>query len=656
MLIVDVIPFSRGMQKEMLSYFTAKPVSIGDIALVPLHKKEIPALVVRIKDAARAKSELKRSLYGLRKITRVISSNFFHPAFVGAAEKSAAYFASSVGAIIESYTPKIIFDALQSGALSHSPQKTSAVARDQNSFESFAFQASPKDRMTAYKGIIREEFAKDRSVLFLHPTIDDIPDIVSTLGKGIENRIYAFHSGLPKKILLRNWHEILREPRPVCIVGTGMSLAVPREDIGTILVEHEESWSYKQERRPFCDTRVFARHVAEARGARYIAGATMLSVETLYRRERGEISDFVPPVFHVLSSADISIVDMKHTHSPLQLTPKTFIVIGNELQQSIEAVRTQNQHIFLFSSRRGLYPITVCGDCGTAVLCTECAAPLVLHKKTAKTKGSGGAAASAPDTAHSPPRVFLCHTCRKTNAVTDRCASCNSWRLAPLGIGVERVEEEVRRLFPTIHIARVDKDKTPTRALIKKTIASFLESPGSVLIGTEVALAALKKKIAVTAAVSIDPIFALPSFRIHERAFHILLSLREKANEKCIIQTRLPDLPLFKYAQTGNIADFYKEEKAARHAFNYPPYTALIKLTASGTKENVEKIGADIKQHLRDYDVFVFPAFIAKMRKKYILHAVIKIKQDAWPDEKLRALLSELPLSVTINVDPEHLL
>ena len=218
------------------------------------------------------------------------------------------------------------------------------------------------------------------------------------------------------------------------------------------------------------------------------------------------------------------------------------------------------------------------------------------------------------------------------------------------------MEEEIRRLFPTIKVLCIDKDTSPTRKKVEKTIALFLESPGSVLVGTELALNALKKKIAVTAAVSIDPLFALPSFRIHERAFNILLSLREKANKKFIMQTRMPELPLFQYVQNGNITDFYREEKSAREKLGYPPFTTLIKLTTAGTKQRVETESALIKKYLGAYGVFIFPAFISKVRGKYIVHAVLKIKREEWPHAKLHELLLTFPLSIAVNVDPEHLL
>ena len=643
MYIVDVIPISSGMKKETLSYFTAKEVSPGDLVLVPLRSKKIPALVVESRSARDAKTSLRQSAYGMRKISEVKTEHFFLTPFISAAEKTAKYFASGTGAVIETLVPKAVLLGAIAGTVSlPKREKQKEGKKIHGHFEAYAFQTSLKDRLAAYKGLVREEFAKNHSVLLLTPIADDISYIISSLNKGIEEHIYALHGGLTQKKLLEVWQRAAKDTHPVLIVGGSASLSVPREDIGTIIVEKENSWTYKKEHRPFVDVRTFALHFAEALKARVIFAATVLSVETLHKRESGDISDFVPPIFHILSPADTAIIDMRGTHSPLQLTPETFTVISDELKTSIEEVRRENQHIFLYAARRGLYPMTICGDCGTVVLCSRCAAPLVLHKEAREKKAA--------------ERVFLCHKCNELNVVTDRCAHCNSWRLAPLGVGTERVEEEVRRLFPTIKITRVDKDKTKTRKSVEKAIAAFLDSPGSVLVGTEVALSALKKKIAVTSAVSIDPLLALPSFRISERAFHILISLREKANKKCIIQTRMPALPLFQYVRHGNITEFYKEEISSRRALRYPPCTTLIKLTTSGTKERIEKEATLIKKHLHGYDMLMFPAFISKVRGKYVMHAVLKLKQGEWPDEKIHKLLGELPPSIAVNVEPEHLL
>ncbi|MDP3725986.1 MAG: hypothetical protein Q8R36_02195 [bacterium] len=644
MNIVDVIPLSRGIKKETLSYFTLKNISVGDIVVIPLRKKEVLAIVVDVRDAVSIKSEIKDSPYGLRKIIDVTSSRFFLPAFITAAKSAARYFATGTGAVIETLTPSPILHAIVEKKLVP-PDITLTHGNKRNEvFEKYVLQAPEKDRFATYKGIIREEFAKNHSVIFLVPTIDDIEYATMLIGRGIEEYTHTFHGRLTKQKMITAWHGILKDTHPALIVGTGMCLSIPRHDIHTVIVENEQSWSYKQERRPYIDVRTFAEHFTKALQGKLIVCGPALRVETLYRREQEEFIDFSPPSFHLLSSAEQSVVDMKNTHSPLQLTPKTFTLIHDSVREAIEDVREKNEHIFLFAPRRGLFTLTLCSDCGQVVLCEHCVAPLVLHKETKK--GPGGRM----------ERIFLCHKCGEKNIVKDRCKKCDSWRQAPLGAGTERVEEEVKKLFPTIKIVRLDKDSAPSRKIAEHKMKEFLGAPGSVLIGTEMALNMLKKKIAVTAAISIDSLFALPSFRMNERVFTILLRMREFAVKKFMIQSRIPELSIFKYVLNGNIAEFYKEEKAVRHSLRYPPFTTLIKLTMEGSKQTIEKEVAFIKKHLEGYELLIFPAFISKVRQKYIMHAVIKTKPEEWPNDTLLSLLHELSPSVAINVDPEHLL
>ncbi len=644
MHIVDVIPLSRDIKKETLSYFTVKNISVGDMVRIPLRSKEVPAIVVDIRDASSLKGDIKDSPYGLRKIIDVTSSHFFLPAFITAAKNAARYFATVAGAVIETITPSSILHAITEGKLV--PPDIVLAHRNKGSevFEKYTLQAPEKDRFATYKGIIREAFAKNHSVIFLVPTIDDTEYATTLLGRGIEEYTHNFHGGLSKQKMLSAWHAILKDPHPVLIIGTGMCLSIPRHDIYTIIIENEQSWSYKQERRPYIDIRTFAEHFAKALKGKLIVCGPALSVETLYRREQEEFIDFSPPSFHMLSSAEQSIVDMRNTHSPLQLTPKTFTLIHDSVRDAIKDVREKNEHVFLFAPRRGLFTLTLCSDCGQVVLCEYCNAPLVLHKETKK--GPGGRM----------ERIFLCHKCGEKNIVKDRCKKCDSWRLAPLGFGTERIEEEVKKLFPTIKIVRLDKDSAPSRKIAERKMKEFLDAPGSVLIGTEMALNMLKKKIAMTAAISVDSLFALPSFRMNERVFAVLLRMRELAVKKFMIQSRVPELSIFKYVLNGNIADFYKEEKAARRSLQYPPFTTVIKLTAEGSKQTIENEVTFIKKHLEEYELLIFPAFISKVRQKYIMHAVIKIRPEEWPNEKLLSLLRALPPSVAININPEHLL
>jgi len=643
MFIIDVIPLSRGMQKETLSYFTSQTVSHGAIVSVPLRRKNVAAIVVLVRDARAAKTDIKHASYGLKKITSTRAAHFFLPAFIKAAEHTARYFASGTGAVIEALTPSLILNELTKETFPlphhalHAKQKRKAAQK-------YILQAPDKERLAAYKGIIRGEFAKHHSVFFCTPTVDNVSYIVSSLGRGIEQYTYILHSGISKQEFLKTWSAAISNKHPVLIIGTGSVLSTPRHDVNTIIIDNEYSWAYKRERRPFVDIRVFAEYFTEALGGRFIVGGIVLRAETLYRGEMHELSHFTPPTSRLLSSATQVLIDMRKTHTPLQLTSKTFTMISEKLKGVLKEARSDNQNVFLFVSRRGLFPITLCSDCGTVVLCRNCATPLVLHKRTPSKQ------------ARVEKRVFLCHKCGEKNNVKDRCQNCDSWRLTSLGVGAAHVEEKLQKTFPKTKIIRVDKDSASTGKNAKALLKEFLDTPGSILIGTEMALNLLHKKIAVTVALSVDSLLALPSFRMHERVFTLLIRLREKAVKKFVLQSRMPETPVFEYALKGNITDFYKDEQKMRKDLRYPPFTTLVKLTTMGTQIRVEEDMATIKSRLHEYNVFVFPAFTSKVRGKYVMHALIKIKRERWPDEKLLSLLRALPPSVAINIDPEHLL
>jgi|ETNmetMinimDraft_33_1059910.scaffolds.fasta_scaffold03693_4 primosomal protein N' (replication factor Y) len=659
MYIVDVIPLSRGMQKETLSYFTSKKVSRGAIVSVPLRLKNVGAIVVDIRDAKTVKTDIKNAHYGLKKVTDIRAARFFLPAFIEAAEHTASYFVSGTGAIIETLTPSSVISELKEETFLHQDNVEETGRKEKTVAQKYTFQAPNKERFAAYKGIIREEFAKGNSVFFCTPTVDDIGHTISFLGRGIEGRTHILHSGISKRKFLDTWSTAILDKHPVLIIGTGSILSMPRHDINTMIIDAEHNWAYKRERRPFVDVRIFAEYFADALGVRLIMGGTVLRVETLYRNEISEFTHFAPPISRPLSSAKQMLVDMLKTHTPLQLTSKTFTVISEKLKVTIEDAQKDNQNVFLLVSRRGLFPITLCSDCGSVILCRNCDVPVGLHKQ-AQRKNSQ---------TEEGERIFLCHKCGEKNVVKDRCKNCDSWRLTSLGVGAAHVEEKTKELFPNARVLRVDKDSASTKKKAAALLKEFLDTPGSILIGTEMALNLLHKKIAITTVVSIDPLFSLPSFRTNERVFNLLMRLREQSVKKFIIQSRIPETPLFQHVLNGNITDFYKEEIEVRKTFGYPPFSTLIKLTYAGTKQQTEEEMSRIKKHLDGYDLQIFPAFTSKVRGKYITHAMIKIARDKeklgrgpaslrgkWPDKKLISLLRALPPSIAINVDPEHLL
>ena len=170
-----------------------------------------------------------------------------------------------------------------------------------------------------------------------------------------------------------------------------------------------------------------------------------------------------------------------------------------------------------------------------------------------------------------------------------------------------------------LKIFRVDRDTTSTGKRVEKTISSFYASPGSILIGTEMALPYLDKKIDNTAVASLDSLFSLPDFRIHEKILHLLLKIRSLTLSSLIVQTRVPGEKVLDYALKGNLIDFYREEISAREAFNYPPFTTLIKVSLAGTRSAVLKEMDKLKELFRPLETECFSAFIEESKGKIFI-------------------------------------
>ncbi|MCK5096181.1 MAG: primosomal protein N' [Candidatus Pacebacteria bacterium] len=634
MKIVTVIPLSKGVFKDQLSYFTSSEVSVGSLVTVPIRKKMIHALVTNITDAQTIKAQVKSAPFSIKKIEKVRSSPIFSEDFMKVAQKTADYFATTPGAVIESVIPKSILEAYGNNDL----PKTNRVATRKNDSlknEPYIFQSNDNERMSTYKSFIRESFAKQNSVFFCLPSAQKIEHVYNMLEKGIASYTYVLHSKLPKKEIVTTWKKVLTSKHPVLIIATGNFLAIPRNDIGAIILDFENSTGYKMIQRPFIDYRIFVEKYAEQTKIKLVFGDVFLRVETLEREKGKEFIAFAPLKFRMLQQSRQHMVDMEKQET--DETKKTFTILSKDLNDLIEYTKENNEHLLLLTSRRGLNPVTLCGDCGTLVRCASCSAPMTLHKKDSK-------------------QIFICHKCgsRKTAKVT--CENCGSWKLVPLGIGSQLTEKEVVETHPDAKVFRLDSDNATTHKRAATIASDFKNTPGSILIGTEMALSYMPASIDNVAVVSIDSLFALPDFRGNERIFNLLLRLYNKATKNFVIQTRNADAMIFEYLIKGNLMDFYRNEIAERKDLDYPPFKTFIKITLEGKKETVTQEMKKLTKELSQYDALAFPAFIQKIKGKYRMHMLIKLNKQHWVDKKLLLVLRSLPPSFNINVDPENLL
>lgn len=640
MQIITVAPIVRGALKEYLTYFSKDDISVGMIVTVPLRAREIPGIVIETKKVTDAKTFLKNSDYAIRKITHASPRRIWLPEFLKAVEETANFSAQKLGPALLSLTPKSILDAHLAGELDKP-----AITKNGTRFEVLAIQSNTHERYEEYRKRIRESFARNESVFVCVPTKEDALGAISALGHGIESYSFVFHSEMTKKRITELWKDATHKEHAVLVVGTAQYLALPRS-FKTIILDEEHSPSWKTISTPFIDLRFFVEEYAKESKSTLIIGSSLLRAETHEKIKNGDVGEFGRIAMHARSEIGTMLIDPRKEEKKIKeySGKRELVLITTELKELIAKTLKQNGHILLLTARKGLAPITTCGDCGTIVRCPECDTPLVIHKK---------------ESSNGESRLFVCHGCGfirvPENNVNETCPNCGGWKLQGIGIGIDLVTKEISTLFPEAVRFMLDGDKAKTRTQAKKIIDQFEKSSSGILIATVMAIPFLKK-IENTGIISIDSLFAIPDIRISERIFALVLALREKTTQTLLIQTRGDDTSIFEQALSGNLSEFTKNELALRKMFSYPPYATIVKITLRGKRSEILSEMEQLKMYLANYSPVV-PGTIAREPKNiFRMHMLLKLAKDSWPNINLRAKLLALPSQFSIEVNPDNLI
>ena len=662
MNLITVIPLTRQKVAATLSYFTSSEVPIGAIVTVPLRSKTISAIVSDSRPVADVKADVKSAPFEIRKLGAVKAIAFFPPAFIEVCRTLALHYATNTGAVIDALIPDILLENAHkiappgnsagkfAGKESGSAHVSSSISKSIPN-EIYAVQGDDTDRMSTWRSLIRQEFARKKSIVFHTPTIEDAKNLFKLLEKGIEGYIFVLHNKLAKKEIIETWETIAKTEHAVAIITAGIFPLLPRNDISSVVIERENGRGWISPKSPYADLRKAFELINMRLPDKtiYLADC-LLRTETLSRLDRHEISQGSPFKWRSISTAEDSLIDMipdKSHESRLTIHDaredaapvKGFRVLSKELENLITKNQEDNSHLFIYAVRRGLATMTVCNDCETIVSCNQCSAPVVLHAS----KDSGR-------------NFFMCHVCGTRRSADEVCKKCGGWRLTALGIGLDRIEQEIREKFPSVDIFKIDADITKTDRQIASTLEKFRSKPGSILLGTEIASLHLHETVEHCAVVSLDSLFSLPDFRIPEKIMYTLIRLRTLTSRSIIVQTRRMDEKVFSYALKGNLSDFHRETISERRRFGYPPFMTLIKISIEGKKETISETMAGIQKMIEPYEIDIFPAFTGTTRGNSIIHGLIKLAPESWPNLDLVSKLQSLPPNVSVKVDPESLL
>ncbi len=640
MQVASVIPLKKTSVFETLTYFSTEPLEAGTLVSVKLRGKSIKALVTDVEEIANVKSAVKNADFVLRPIESTLGPLFIRETYRTLIDTIATTSLSKKSFVYPTLIPASFFtmnDIIATRTKAPTKIKTEMAS------EKLIFQAALHERLSRYRTYIREAFARKESVICLLPTLHDVELWHTELSRGIEEFAFFMHSGLTDKTIETRAKKILEEPHPIVIISTVPFLSLPRHDIGTIILEHESSSAFRTIPEPHLDLAHAAELYASLSGIRFIRGDTLLTLETLMRRDKGEYTDIAPPSFRFEGTADIHVVVRTEAEKIGSWSP-----FDAAVKQSIEETVNRGGRVFLFALRNGLATETKCRDCAQSVSCEYCNAPLVLYRDLETEK-----------------RVFICNRCKRHRPSETVCIRCGSWNLGLYGIGVDTVVEAVKKEFPSAPLFRIDRESVKDEKSGQKIGKEFGKSKGAILVGTEMALSFLEEPVHESVIVSIDSLFGIPSFRIEERVAHIVLDVLEATERHLIIQTRIEHGGVLTRLTERNLLLWYKEQKEERELLGFPPYVTILKYRIAGPEAYLREIKKVLDEELAEFSPDSFRTPSKKVKGEECLNIIVRVGDSKNPEDKeprkekearVRAILKEHAPMGVLFVNPDNLL
>jgi len=414
----------------------------------------------------------------------------------------------------------------------------------------------------------------------------------------------------------------------------------PFKNLKSITIKDESSDLYKSwGRKPYYNAKDIAVELAKIHKAKLTLESEFPSIETFYGSQEKKFALKISAKGgSAFGGKNSSIVDMRE-----EIRNGNTSIISKNLQEKLK----NPIKAILYIARKGTSTFVMCRECGYVAMCKNCEVPMVFHEDK-------------------PSRRLICHHCGKDDIAPVLCPICKSAKIKYFGAGTQKVETEIKKLFPDKKVFRLDSDISEKPQEQVKIIKDFINAENSVLIGTQMIL---NKNLEadLSAIISIETILNLPDFENTERVFRIINQLRSLAEKNFLIQTYNPDNFTLKSALANNFEKFYNEEIKTRKAFNYPPFSQIIKLSYchkdSNKARNEAKILAEKLKQQKKYlklgdDIVIIlgpnPAFVAKENGKYKWNIVLKSKIE---DLKLRNRLLMIANPYwDVEVDPESIL
>ena len=500
-----------------------------------------------------------------------------------------------------------------------------AIKKDiNNSVTYLLYGVTGSGKTEVYIDVVKEVLKKDKTAIILVPEISLTPQITARFKGVFKENIAILHSSLSDGERYDEFRRINKGEVKV-VIGARSAIFAPLKNIGIIIIDEEHSESYKQENNPRYNTLDIARKRSETHNCPVILGSATPTIESFARAQKGYYKYLeLPNRVNKKPLPKVSVINMK---DEIKKGNKTF---SEELISNIYDKLEKKEQVMLLLNRRGYSNYISCQNCGYVFKCPNCDITLTYHKTS---------------------DMMRCHYCGYGTKKLDICPNCKEKALRSMGSGTQKIEEEIKNMFPSSNVLRMDSDTTSKKGSHHKIINEFNDGKYDILVGTQMIAKGLNfPNVTLVGVINADSSLNIPNFRSAENTFSLLDQVigragRHNKEGQAIIQTFNPEHYAIVYASKHDYKSFYNKEMVIRKKLNYPPYTfiTLIKISSKDFKYGIDeagKISKFLSKNLNSTTTVLGPSManVLKVNNNYNFQVILKYKKDI----KLYKTLNEL--------------